>query len=56
MLHLTETAPDLARAEAIIARHTQGFDKLLADAERKNLNIRSAVRFGALPGDCSTRN
>lgn len=46
LLHVTENAPDLARAEATIAERTQELDKLVADAERKNLNVRSVVRFG----------
>jgi nucleotide-binding universal stress UspA family protein len=46
LLHVAEGAPDLARAESIIAEHTQELDKLLSDAERKDLNVRSVVRFG----------
>jgi nucleotide-binding universal stress UspA family protein len=46
LLHVAEGAPDLARADSIIAEHTQELDKLLSDAERKDLNVRSVVRFG----------
>jgi nucleotide-binding universal stress UspA family protein len=46
LLHVAENAHDLARAEAIIAERTQQLDKLFSEAERKNLNVRSAVRFG----------
>jgi len=45
LLHVAETAPDLA-AEAIIAERTQELDKLVSETERKNLNVRSAVRLG----------
>jgi nucleotide-binding universal stress UspA family protein len=46
LLHVAEKAPDLARAESIIAERTQELDKLVSKTERKNLNVRSAVRFG----------
>ena len=46
LLHVAENSPDLARAEAIIAERTQELDKLVSETERKNLNVRSAVRFG----------
>jgi nucleotide-binding universal stress UspA family protein len=46
LLHVAENAPDLARADAIIAERTQELDKLVSDMERRNLNVRSAVRFG----------
>ena len=46
LLHVAEKAPDLTRAEAIIAERTQELYKLLSETERKNLNVRSAVRFG----------
>ena len=46
LLHVAETARDLASAEAIIAERTQELDKLVSETERKNLNVRSAVRFG----------
>jgi len=46
LLHVAENAPDLARAEATIAERTQQLDKLVSETERKNLNVRSIVRFG----------
>ncbi len=46
LLHVAENAPDLERAEAIIAERTQELDELVSEMERKNLNVRSAVRFG----------
>jgi nucleotide-binding universal stress UspA family protein len=46
LLHVAENAPDLARAEAIIAERTQELEKLVSETERRNLNVRSAVRFG----------
>ena len=46
LLHVADNAPNLARAEAIIAERTQELDKLVSETERKNLNVRSAVRFG----------
>ena len=46
LLHVAERAPDLARAEGIITRVTQELDKLVLDADRKNLSVRSVVRFG----------
>ena len=46
LLHVAQNAPDLARAEAIIAGHTQGLDKLVSGAERESLKVKSVVRFG----------
>ncbi len=46
LLHVAEKVPDLARAEAFIAERTEELDKLVSDTERKNLNVRLAVRFG----------
>jgi nucleotide-binding universal stress UspA family protein len=46
LLHVAENASDLARAEATIAERTQQLDKLVSETERKNLNVRSIVRFG----------
>jgi nucleotide-binding universal stress UspA family protein len=46
LLYVAEAAPDLARAEAIIVERTRELDKLVSETERKNLNVRSAVRFG----------
>ena len=46
LLHVAERVPDVARAQAIIASRTQELDKLVYETERKNLNVRLAVRFG----------
>jgi nucleotide-binding universal stress UspA family protein len=46
LLHVAEKAPDLAKAEAIVAARTQELDKLVSATERNNFNARSAVRFG----------
>lgn len=46
LLHVTASAQDLARAEAMIAECTEELDKLIADNERKNLNLRKLVKFG----------
>jgi len=46
LLHVAEKAPDVARSEAIIVQRTHELDKLVLETERKNLNVRSAVRFG----------
>jgi nucleotide-binding universal stress UspA family protein len=46
LLHVAEDAPDLTRAEAIIAERTRELDKLLSETERQNLNVRLAVRLG----------
>ena len=40
LLHVAQSAPDLARAEVIIAGRTQELDKLVSETERKNLNVR----------------
>lgn len=46
LLHVAENAADLATAEAIIADRMQELDKLISETERKNLNVRSVVKFG----------
>ena len=46
LLHVAEKATDVAKAQAILAARTQELDKLVSETERKNLNVRSAVRFG----------
>ena len=46
MLHVAESAQDLARAEVIIAERTEELHKLIAENQRKNLNVRKLVRFG----------
>jgi len=46
LLHVAENAPNVARAEKIITEHTHELDKLVSGTESKNLNLRSAVRFG----------
>jgi nucleotide-binding universal stress UspA family protein len=46
LLHVAESSSNVARAEEIIAEHTQELDKLVSEAERKSLKVRSAVKFG----------
>lgn len=46
LLHVSENAPDLARAEAIIAERTEELDKLISQDERKDLEVKAIVRFG----------
>jgi len=46
LLHVAERTHDVAKVEGIVAAHTQELDKLVAEAERKHLNVRTAVRFG----------
>jgi nucleotide-binding universal stress UspA family protein len=46
LLHATGGAPDVARAEAIIATRTEELDKLISEDKRKNLNVTVVVRFG----------
>ena len=45
LLHVVESPSDPARTEEI-AERTQELDKLVSETERKNLNLRSVVRFG----------
>ncbi len=46
LLHVAESPSDVARAEEIIAERTNELDMLVSEKKRKNLNLRSAVRFG----------
>ena len=46
LLHVAEKTRDVAKAEGIVAAHTQELDKLVSEMERKSLNVRTAVRFG----------
>jgi nucleotide-binding universal stress UspA family protein len=46
LLHVAQNAPDLAAAEAILRERTQELDTLVSGTERKNLNVKLAVRFG----------
>lgn len=46
LFHVAENPPDVSKAEAIVAARTQELDKLVSETERKNLNVRSAVRLG----------
>jgi nucleotide-binding universal stress UspA family protein len=46
LLHVAERIPDLAEAQAIVAKRTRELDKLISETERKNLNVRFAVKFG----------
>jgi nucleotide-binding universal stress UspA family protein len=46
LFHVAETPSDVSKAEAIVAARTRELDKLVSETERKNLNVRSAVRLG----------
>ena len=46
LFHVAENPPDVSKAEAIVAARAQELDKLVSETERKNLNVRSAVRLG----------
>ena len=46
LFHVAENPHDVSTAEAIVAARTQELDKLVSETERKNLNVRSAVRLG----------
>jgi len=46
LLHVAENALDPSWTKAMIAERTQELDKLVSDTERRNLKVRSAVRFG----------
>ena len=46
LLYVAENAPEVADAATIIAERTQKLDNLVSVEERKNLNVRSEVRFG----------
>ena len=46
LLHVSENAPDLARAEAIIAERIEELDKLISQDERKKLKVKAIVRAG----------
>jgi nucleotide-binding universal stress UspA family protein len=46
LLHVAEKASDLGRADAIIAERTRELDKLVSDNERKDLKVKTVVRFG----------
>lgn len=46
LLYVAENAPEVADAATIIAECTQKLDNLVSVEERKNLNVRSEVRFG----------
>jgi len=46
LLHVAESSHDLARSEAVTIQRTQELDKLVSEAERKNLNVKSVVRAG----------
>jgi hypothetical protein len=45
LFHVAEIPSDVSKAEAIVAARTQELDKLFSETERKNLTVRSAVRF-----------
>ncbi len=46
LLHVAEGASDQSNAEAIIAESKQELDKLIAEDERKQLKVRTLLRFG----------
>jgi nucleotide-binding universal stress UspA family protein len=46
MMHVAEDAPDLASAEALIATRTEQLDRLIPDNKRRNLKLKTAVKFG----------
>jgi len=46
MLHVAESAPDPANAEATIAELARELSKLISENECKHLNVRMLVRFG----------
>ncbi len=46
LLHVAERHPDLAKVEALIIEHTRELDKLVSETERKNLRVKSIVKFG----------
>ena len=46
ILHVAESAPDLARAEAAIATRTEELDRLIPEDKRKDLNVRTSVGLG----------
>jgi nucleotide-binding universal stress UspA family protein len=46
LLHVADEAVDPGRADEIIAERTRELDKLVSDTERKNLNLKTVVRFG----------
>jgi nucleotide-binding universal stress UspA family protein len=46
LLHVADNPADAVRAEEIIIERTRDLDKLVSEAERKNLKWSSAVKFG----------
>jgi nucleotide-binding universal stress UspA family protein len=46
LLHVAEGTSDLANAEATIAESTHELDKLISEDERKQLRVRTLLRFG----------
>jgi nucleotide-binding universal stress UspA family protein len=46
LLHVANNVSDLARADAIIAERTTELDKLVSETERKNVDVKTMVRFG----------
>jgi nucleotide-binding universal stress UspA family protein len=46
MLHVTGSAEDLARAEAMIAQRTKELDKLISGTQPRRVDLRTAVRCG----------
>jgi nucleotide-binding universal stress UspA family protein len=46
LLHVAESSHDAARTRAITAESEHELDKLVSEAERKNLNVKSVIRSG----------
>lgn len=46
MLHVTGSAEDVARAEAIIAERSEELDKRISENQHKTFNLRKLVKFG----------
>ena len=46
LLHVAESAADLAKAEALNTQRTQELDKLVSETECKDLHVGSVVRVG----------
>ncbi|HTT19896.1 MAG TPA: universal stress protein [Candidatus Sulfotelmatobacter sp.] len=46
LLHVAENSSDLARADAMLAERIRELDSVVSKAERENLNVTLAVKFG----------
>ena len=45
-MHVAENSSDLSKADAILAERTRDLDRIVSKAERENLNVTLAVKFG----------